>query len=105
MTTPHPRRSVPMWVSAVLGVLAVLFLVAAILYFTRTAGHLPSFFPGHQARSAHHHTKHGIALLVLSVVCLFGIWFGTGRRCLKRSRSRDRNHSLGESPGIASRRY
>jgi hypothetical protein len=56
---------------------AVVFVVIAVVYFTHTAGSLPSFLPGHQAGSAHKHTKHGIAMLGLAVLALVGAWFTT----------------------------
>jgi hypothetical protein len=60
-------------------VLAGLLLLAlAVLYFVDTAAALPAFMPGHQAGSAHHHVKHGIAALVLSACCFIYAWFQTG---------------------------
>jgi hypothetical protein len=59
-------------------VLGILLLVVAALYFVQTAGDLPSFFPGHQAGSSHHHTKHGIAALVVGLGCFVFAWFQTG---------------------------
>jgi hypothetical protein len=59
-------------------ILGVAFLVVAALYFAQTAGDLPSFFPGHQAGSAHHHTKHGIAALVVALGCFVFAWFQSG---------------------------
>ena len=52
-------------------------VVIAIVYLTKTADALPSFFPGHQTGSAHHHTKHGIAFLGLAALALVGAWFTT----------------------------
>ena len=57
-------------------VAAALVVIAAV-YFTSTAAALPSFFPGHQAGSTHHHTKHGIAFLTLAVLALIAAWFTT----------------------------
>ena len=59
-------------------VLGVLLIVVAIVYFTSTASGLPSFFPGHQAGSGTHHTKHGIAALLLGLACFVFAWFQTG---------------------------
>jgi hypothetical protein len=59
-------------------VLGVLFLVVAGLYFAQTAADLPSFFPGHQAGSSHHHVKHGIAALVVGLGCFVFAWFQSG---------------------------
>jgi len=60
-------------------VLAGLVLLAiAIVYFVEPAGSLPSFFPGHDAGSGHHHTKHGIAALVVALGCFVFAWFQSG---------------------------
>jgi hypothetical protein len=65
--------------AVVIGLLAV---VAAVIYFAEPAHSLPSFFPGHVSASsseaAHHHTKHGIAALVVAVACFAFAWFATG---------------------------
>ena len=50
----------------------------AVVYWVDTAGSLPSFFPGHEAGSAHHHIKHGIAAFVVGLGCLVFAWFQTG---------------------------
>jgi hypothetical protein len=59
-------------------VLGVLFMALAVLYFVDSASSLPSFIPGHEAGSAHHHVKHGIAALVVGLGCLVFAWFQTG---------------------------
>jgi NADH:ubiquinone oxidoreductase subunit 5 (subunit L)/multisubunit Na+/H+ antiporter MnhA subunit len=63
-------------------VLGVLLLVVAVIYFVQPAHSLPSFFPGHvsatDAEATHHHTKHGIAALVLALGCFVFAWFQTG---------------------------
>jgi hypothetical protein len=59
-------------------VLGVVLIVIAIVYFVDTASALPSFFPGHQAGSAHHHVKHGIAALVVGLGCFVFAWFQSG---------------------------
>lgn len=56
----------------------VLLIGLAILYIVEPAGSLPSFIPGHQAGSSHHHVKHGIAALALGVGSLVFAWFQTG---------------------------
>lgn len=56
----------------------MLLLVVAAIYWADTASSLPSFFPGHKAGSSHHHVKHGIAALVLALVCFVFAWFQTG---------------------------
>ena len=45
--------------TALLLVVAAACIAVAIVYFTKTADTLPSFFPGHKSGSTLHHTKHG----------------------------------------------
>jgi uncharacterized membrane protein HdeD (DUF308 family) len=62
--------------------LGIVLIVVAIVYFVTPAHSLPSFFPGHSSASGaepnHHHTKHGIAALVVAVACFAFAWFQTG---------------------------
>jgi amino acid permease len=60
--------------------LGVVLLVVSVVYFASTASSLPSFFPGHQSGSSHHHTKHGIAALVVALGCFAFAWFQSGPR-------------------------
>jgi len=68
-------------------VLGILFLVLAVIYFAEPAHSLPSFFPGHVSATGsepnHHHTKHGIAALVLALGCFAFAWFQTGPKADK----------------------
>ena len=59
-------------------ILGVALLVLAVVYFVDSAASLPSFIPGHQAGSTHHHVKHGIAAGLLGLACLVFAWFQTG---------------------------
>ena len=59
-------------------ILGALALVVAAIYFVDSAGSVPSFFPGHQAGSSHHHVKHGIAALVVALGCFAFAWFQSG---------------------------
>jgi Na+/H+ antiporter NhaD/arsenite permease-like protein len=63
-------------------VLGVVLVVIAIVYFVEPAHSLPSFFPGHVSASSseanHHHTKHGIAAIVVALACFAFAWFQTG---------------------------
>jgi hypothetical protein len=62
--------------------LGVLLIVVAVIYFISPEHSLPSFFPGHtsagSAEANHHHTKHGIAALVVALACFAFAWFQTG---------------------------
>lgn len=72
-------RNAPVWVTVLLVLLGIALIVVGIVYFTQTAGNLPSFFPGHQAGSSHHHTKHGIAAIVVGLVAFAGAWMSSGQ--------------------------
>ncbi len=59
-------------------VLGVALIVVAAIYWAEPAKSLPSFFPGHEAGSAHHHVKHGIAAFLVGLACFAFAWFNTG---------------------------
>jgi len=59
-------------------ILGVVLIVIGIVYFAEPAKSLPSFFPGHEAGSAHHHVKHGIAAILVGLACFAFAWFNTG---------------------------
>jgi hypothetical protein len=69
--TKNPRLIIP---AALAG---VALLVVAGIYVADSASSLPSFFPGHQAGSSHHHIKHGIAAGVLGLLAFVFAWFQT----------------------------
>ena len=66
------------WLVALSVVLGVALIVIAVIYWVEPAGSLPSFFPGHEAGSSHHHVKHGIAAFLVGLACLAFAWFNTG---------------------------
>jgi hypothetical protein len=61
-------------------VLGLVLIAIAIVYWAEPARSLPGFFPGHQAGSGHHHTKHGIAAFLLGLACLVFGWFRSGTK-------------------------
>jgi uncharacterized membrane protein HdeD (DUF308 family) len=64
-----------------IAVLAGLVLVVlGIVYFAEPASSLPSWLPGHEAGSSHHHVKHGIASLFVGLAALVFAWFQTGKK-------------------------
>jgi hypothetical protein len=67
-------------INAGLVVVGLVLLVVAVVYIAEPAGSLPSFFPGHEAGSSHHHVKHGIAAAVLGIGAFVLVWFRTGPR-------------------------
>ncbi|HSX22731.1 MAG TPA: hypothetical protein VLE97_08175 [Gaiellaceae bacterium] len=69
------RRKLLVWLAIIAG---VALIVIAVVYWAEPAKSLPSFFPGHQAGSSHHHVKHGIASFLVGLACLVFAWFNTG---------------------------
>jgi hypothetical protein len=63
-----------------IGIVGVILIVIAVVYFAEPAKSLPGFFPGHQAGSTHHHVKHCIAALLLGLGAFVLAWFQTGPR-------------------------
>ena len=71
-----PKRSL-----VILAILAgIVFIIIGIVYFVEPAKSLPAFFPGHQSGSNHHHTKHGIAAVLVGIGCFVFAWFQSGPR-------------------------
>jgi len=67
------RKLVPWAIAA-----GIVLIAIAIVYWAESAGSLPSFFPGHEAGSSHHHVKHGILAFILGIGCFIFAWFQTG---------------------------
>jgi len=73
------RANHPVVVGAA-AVLGVVLVVLAFVYWIEPAGSLPSWMPGHEAGSGHHHVKHGIAALLVGLALLVFAWFQTGKK-------------------------
>ena len=78
--TTHSR---PVIAAAV--VVGVLLIILAFVYWIDPAKSLPSFLPGHESGSNHHHIKHGIASFLVGVACLVFAWFQTGTKARGRA--------------------
>lgn len=65
--------------------LGIVLIIVAFVYWIDPAKSLPSFFPGHDAGSNHHHVKHGIASFLVGLAALAYAWFQTGPRARERS--------------------
>jgi hypothetical protein len=59
-------------------VLAIICLIAAVVYFAIPAGNLPTFMPGYETGSQHIHKTHAIAA-VIGAVILFVLGLIAGR--------------------------
>jgi multisubunit Na+/H+ antiporter MnhB subunit len=75
-TTGSTERSSGRTILAViLGVIALVFIVVAIIYLAEPAKSLPSFIPGHIAGSSGHHPLKATGAFVVGVVFAVGAWF------------------------------
>jgi hypothetical protein len=59
--------------------LAIICVIAAVMYFVMPAGQLPTFMPGYLAGSPRIHITHAIAAAVAAVILLVLGWI-MGRR-------------------------
>ncbi len=57
------------------GLLGIVFLALAGMYWLIPAGSLPAFFPGFEAGSPHVHFKHGLGSLILALGLFAFAWF------------------------------
>ena len=60
--------------AVVLGVIALLFIVAGVIYLVTPASSLPGFM-GHVAHSTGHHPLRAAGSLIVGVVFAVGAWF------------------------------
>ncbi len=61
--------------AVILGIIALLFIVVAIIYLVEPAKSLPSFIPGHINGSTGHHPLKATGSLVVGIVFAIGAWF------------------------------
>ena len=69
-----------------LAIVGIVALALALVYFTMPAASLP--LPdalGHQAGSQTIHVKHGVAALVVAIVCFLLAWRGSSASSARRS--------------------
>jgi hypothetical protein len=69
------RSSGRTMLAVILGIIALLFIVVAIIYVAEPAKSLPSFIPGHIATSTGHHPLKATGSLVVGIVFAVGAWF------------------------------
>ena len=61
-------------IAVILGVAALVLIVAGIVYIAVPAESLPGFM-GHVAHSTGHHPLRAAGCLIVGVVCAIGAWF------------------------------
>jgi H+/Cl- antiporter ClcA len=80
MASSSSTRNASPVVTAILVALGIVLAIVGVIYLVDTATHLPSFFPGHQAGSTHHHTKHALLAFVLALLAFIGAWMSVGKK-------------------------
>ena len=61
--------------AVILGIIALVFIVVAVIYLAEPAKSLPSFIPGHIANSTGHHPLKATGSFVVGIVFAVGAWF------------------------------
>jgi hypothetical protein len=61
--------------AVILGIIALIFIVVAIIYLIEPAKSLPSFIPGHIDGSTGHHPLKATGCIVVGIVFAVGAWF------------------------------
>jgi len=64
-----------MVLAVLLGIIALLFIVVAIIYLAEPAKSLPSFIPGHIDGSTGHHPLRAAGSFVIGIIFAVGAWF------------------------------
>jgi hypothetical protein len=72
---PVARSSGRTALAVICGVIALIFIVVAIIYIAEPAKSLPSFIPGHIASSSGHHPLKATGSFVVGIVFAVGAWF------------------------------
>ena len=75
MSGSSSRSSGRTILAVILGVIALIFIVVAVIYLAEPAKSLPSFIPGHIAGSTGHHPLKATGCLVVGIVFAVGAWF------------------------------
>jgi preprotein translocase subunit SecY len=61
--------------AVVLGIIALIFIVVAVIYLAEPAKSLPSIIPGHIAGSTGHHPLKATGCFVVGIIFAVGAWF------------------------------
>jgi amino acid permease len=74
MSGSSSRSSGRTALAVILGIIALVFIVAAVIYLVEPAKSLPSFM-GHVAGSTGHHPLRATGCIVVGIVLAVGAWF------------------------------
>lgn len=69
------RSSGRVILAVILGIIALVFIVAGFIYVIEPAKSLPSFIPGHKAGSTGHHALRLVGSFIMGIIFAVGAWF------------------------------
>jgi len=61
-------------------IVGIILIIIGGVYLMKTAGNLPSFFPGYMAGATNIHIKHGIASILLGLALFVYAWFASAKK-------------------------
>ena len=79
--------------AVILGIIALLFIVVAIVYLIEPAKSLPSVIPGHIAGSTGHHPLKATGSLVVGIIFAIGAWFALAYKPKPQAAAQDSKES------------
>ena len=79
--------------AVILGIIAVAFIVVAIIYLIEPAKSLPSVIPGHIDNSTGHHPLRIAGSLVIGVIFAVGAWFALAYKPKPQATAQDNKES------------
>jgi hypothetical protein len=77
----------------ILAIIALIFIVVAIIYVAEPAQSLPSFIPGRIAGSTGHHPLRAAGSLVIGIVFAVGAWFALAYKPKPQAAAADNKES------------
>ena len=83
--------------AVILGVIALLFIVVAIIYLAEPAKSLPSVVPGHINGSTGHHPLRAAGSLIIGIVFAVGAWFALAYKPKPQAGARSNQESSSSS--------
>ena len=79
--------------AVILGIIALIFFIVAVIYLIEPAKSLPSFIPGHIDGSTGHHPLKITGCIVVGIVFAVGAWFALAYKPKPQAASQDDRES------------
>ena len=102
MSGSSSRSSGRTILAVILGVIALVFIVVAVIYLAEPAKSLPSFIPGHIAGSTGHHPLKATGCVVVGIVFAVGAWFALAFKPKPQAPAHERQGELARRAELTS---